>query len=397
MKDLKHLIYFERLLDGANNELVQQAKADGKLALGYTCYFVPEVLLNLPGCFASRLRAPGTGSIDVGTYYMSSKICSYTRSILERGIEGGFDYLDALLSSETCQMMHRGHEHFEILDLVKKNNPRFFMTMMDVPFNDSPAAIDHYEEQLRTKLLDPLHDKLGVDTSDDAILAAIEAHNELCSLVRELGDMRKRDDPPITGYEFHVIQLVTLTCPQYLIMDKLRETLEEVRTRETDGKRPRARIVLTGSEIDDPEFTKLLEDCGAAVVADRYCYGSLPGREEIEILHGETPLRAVAHHYLKTSQCPRFMNRGKADGRKEYIRELVREYKADGVIYNQMKFCEFWSYERVLGVHVLSEEMGIPTIGIERDYTLASAGQLRTRFQAFIESLEIKSIQGGKA
>lgn len=397
MKDLKHLIYFERLLDGANNELVQQAKADGKLALGYTCYFVPEVLLNLPGCFASRLRAPGTGSIDVGTYYMSSKICSYTRSILERGIEGGFDYLDALLSSETCQMMHRGHEHFEILDLVKKNNPRFFMTMMDVPFNDSPAAIDHYEEQLRTKLLDPLHDKLGVDTSDDAILAAIEAHNELCSLVRELGDMRKRDDPPITGYEFHVIQLVTLTCPQYLIMDKLRETLEEVRTRETDGKRPRARIVLTGSEIDDPEFTKLLEDCGAAVVADRYCYGSLPGREEIEILHGETPLRAVARHYLKTSQCPRFMNRGKADGRKEYIRELVREYKADGVIYNQMKFCEFWSYERVLGVHVLSEEMGIPTIGIERDYTLASAGQLRTRFQAFIESLEIKSIQGGKA
>ncbi len=397
MKDLKHLIYFERLLDGANNELVQQAKADGKLALGYTCYFVPEVLLNLPGCFASRLRAPGTGSIDVGTYYMSSKICSYTRSILERGIEGGFDYLDALLSSETCQMMHRGHEHFEILDLVKKNNPRFFMTMMDVPFNDSPAAIDHYEEQLRTKLLDPLHDKLGVDTSDDAILAAIEAHNELCSLVRELGDMRKRDDPPITGYEFHVIQLVTLTCPQYLIMDKLRETLEEVRTRETDGKRPRARIVLTGSEIDDPEFTKLLEDCGAAVVADRYCYGSLPGREEIEILHGETPLRAVARHYLKTSQCPRFMNRGKADGRKEYIRELVREYKADGVIYNQMKFCEFWSYERVLGAHVLSEEMGIPTIGIERDYTLASAGQLRTRFQAFIESLEIKSIQGGKA
>ena len=397
MKDLKHLIYFERLLDEANNELVQQAKADGKLALGYTCYFVPEVLLNLPGCFASRLRAPGTGSIDVGTYYMSSKICSYTRSILERGIEGGFDYLDALLSSETCQMMHRGHEHFEILDLVKKNNPRFFMTMMDVPFNDSPAAIDHYEEQLRTKLLDPLHDKLGVDTSDDAILAAIEAHNELCSLVRELGDMRKRDDPPITGYEFHVIQLVTLTCPQYLIMDKLRETLEEVRTRETDGKRPRARIVLTGSEIDDPEFTKLLEDCGAAVVADRYCYGSLPGREEIEILHGETPLRAVARHYLKTSQCPRFMNRGKADGRKEYIRELVREYKADGVIYNQMKFCEFWSYERVLGVHVLSEEMGIPTIGIERDYTLASAGQLRTRFQAFIESLEIKSIQGGKA
>lgn len=48
------------------------------------------------------------------------------------------------------------------------------------------------------------------------------------------------------------------------------------------------RIVLTGSEIDDPGFTKLLEGCGALVVADRYCYGSLPGREPIEIRDGET-------------------------------------------------------------------------------------------------------------
>ena len=68
MKDLKHLIYFENLLQEANNELVQQARAEGEHALGYTCYFVPETLLNLPGCFSSRLRAPNTGSIDVGTY-----------------------------------------------------------------------------------------------------------------------------------------------------------------------------------------------------------------------------------------------------------------------------------------------------------------------------------------
>lgn len=73
MKDLKHLIYFENLLQEANNELVQQAKAEGEHALGYTCYFVPETLLNLPGCFSSRLRAPNTGSIDVGTYYSRAR------------------------------------------------------------------------------------------------------------------------------------------------------------------------------------------------------------------------------------------------------------------------------------------------------------------------------------
>ena len=44
----------------------------------------------------------------------------------------------------------------------------------------------------------------------------------------------------------------------------------------------------------------------------------------------------------------------------------------------------------------LQEELGIPTVGIEKEYTLAGAGQLRTRIQAFVESLEIKHIQGGK-
>ena len=54
MKDLKHLIFFENLLQDAQNELVEQAKRDGKLALGYNCYYIPEVLLNLPGFFHPR-------------------------------------------------------------------------------------------------------------------------------------------------------------------------------------------------------------------------------------------------------------------------------------------------------------------------------------------------------
>ena len=86
MKDLKHLIYFENLLQEANNELVQKAVADGDRALGYNCYYIPEVLLNLPGSFSSRLRAPNCTSPDVATYYMTNRNCPYVRSILERAI-----------------------------------------------------------------------------------------------------------------------------------------------------------------------------------------------------------------------------------------------------------------------------------------------------------------------
>ena len=398
MKDLKHLIYFENLLQEANNELVQQAKAEGEHALGYTCYFVPETLLNLPGCFSSRLRAPNTGSIDVGTYYMSSKICSYTRSILERGIEGGYDYLDALLSSETCQMMHRGHEHFEILGLVKEKNPQFFMSMMDVPFSDEDFAVDHYEEQLRVHVLEPLHETYGIDISDKAIRAAIRDHNEISRVMTEIGDLRKAENPVITGYEFHVLQLVSQVCPHKRILPYLKQTLSELKRRKPDAQ-PwfRVRLVVTGSEIDDPEFTKMLEMAGGMVVADRYCFGSMPGREEIPLEEGKDGLQSIADYYMWRNQCPRAMGPENIIARKKYIFDLAEKYRADGIIVENMKFCEYWGYERAQDGMWFYEgyelPRSIPVCQIEKDYTSAASGQLRTRFQAFIESLEIKKIQ----
>ena len=83
-RDLKHLIFFEDLLQEANNDLVKQAKNEGKRALGYTCYFMPEVLLDLPGCFSVRLRAPRCTSPEIATYYLSSRTCHYGRSLMER-------------------------------------------------------------------------------------------------------------------------------------------------------------------------------------------------------------------------------------------------------------------------------------------------------------------------
>ena len=157
----------------------------------------------------------------------------------------------------------------------------------------------------------------GIDVSEDALRQAIDEHNEICRIITEIGEFRKLENPPITSYEFHVIQLVSECCPQYLVKDMLRETLGEIKTREPAPKPAyRARIVVTGSEVDDPAFTKLLEDCGAYVVADRYCYGSLPGREEIIIRDGESALTAVARHNLSTSECPRYMNKEKQKQRR---------------------------------------------------------------------------------
>ena len=403
MKDLKHLIYFEDLLQEANNALVQQAKAEGKYAIGYTCYFMPEVLLDLPGCFSVRLRAPRCTSPDIATYYMSARVCHYARSLLERALEGGFNFLDAQMATETCTGTCRFQEHLQQkhLDSVKDmriiNNDNFFCEFSDVPFKNNENGYAHFREQLRAHVLQPLHEKLGIDVSDEAIMKTIERHNEVCRLINEIGDYRKLDNPTITGYEFHVIQLVSQVCPKELILPYLRETAEELKTREPDDRWPfRCKVVLCGSENDDPDFTKLIESCGAEVVADRYCYGAVESRIPIVVKEGQEPLDAIARHYLDTSNCPRFMPQDTMRARKQRIADLARDYHADGVIVASNKFCEYWSYERVIDTVVLPRDFGLPVCSIEKEYINSASGQLRTRFQAFVESIEIKKIQEGK-
>lgn len=395
MRDLKHLYYFERLLDDADNELVRKAQSEGRKCIGTTCYQIPEVLTDLEGTFTVRLRAPRTGSLDIGTYYMTSFLCEYSRALLERAVEGGFQFLDCILTPDGCTMINRCVENMELLKINDKEN--FFYRYLEVPMKSDENALSLYVSECRKKVLDTLTEKFGTDTSDAALRKAVEEHNRLCRVITEIGNYRKEKNPRITGYEFHILCMATYVCPKDMIIDKLEETLEELKTREPDEKTSyRAKVAVVGSEIDDVDMIKLIEDSGALVVADRFCYGSLPGRDEIILNNEEDVLTQICRHYMEGLQCPRHMNVAKVNGRKEYVNKIALEYGADGIIYEQMKFCDPWAYERVTGSYMLREEYGWPVLTIDRPYAVGNSGQIRTRIQAFVESIELKRLQKGE-
>ena len=393
MKDLKHLIYFEDLLQEAHNDLIRQAQDDGMKCIGYMCENVPEPLINLPGCFSSRLRAPRTGSIDVGTYYLTSFLCEYSRAILERALEGGYNYLDAVITPDGCTMLNRCVENMELLKAMGESKPGFFFDYMEIPMKADYNGLDLYVLQCKNHILKPLAENYGIDTSDAAIRKAVDDHNKLCELIRAIGDFRKLDNPTITGYEYNVITLATYAAPKHLLIDKLEETLEELKTREPDPN-PwfKARVLVVGSEVDDTDFIKVVEDSGAFVCADRYCYGSLPGRDPIYLTDDEDALTQICRAYMNRAECPRMMDTASMDGRRSYVDEMAKEYKADGIIYQQMKFCDPWAYEKMMGSTILRDEYGWPVLSVDRPYSIGTSGQMRTRVQAFMESIDIKKI-----
>lgn len=396
MRDLKYLQYFEDLIQEAYNPLVKQAKDDGRVCVAYVCENTPEPLMNLGNAFGVRLFAPNTGSMDIATYYMTSLLCETTRALLERAIEGGFNFADCLIAPDGCTMINRCAENIELLKAMGEGKEQFFFENMEIPLKADDNGVDLLVLQCKNHILKPLSERYGIDVSDASIRKAVAEHNRVCRAIRALGEFRKDECPRITSYEFHVLTLATYVCPKDLIADKLEETLEEVRTREPDSKKARARVVLVGSEVDDVGLTKLIEECGAYVCADRYCFGSHPGRDEIVLTDGEDALTQVCRFYVYRGQCPRQMNMEKVYGRKEFVRRLAEEYRADGVIYEQVKFCDPWAYERMLGSAMLHDDFGYPVLSVDRPYNVrSSAGQMRTRVQAFVESIEIKKIQGG--
>ena len=276
-------------------------------------------------------------------------------------------------------------------------NKKMFVTHCDIPYKVKDYTLKHYVKQIRNRFLNVLAETYGVDTSDKALRKAVKEHNEVCKIITEIGDMRKLENPPITGYEFHVLNLVTYCCPKSKILPYLKETLAEIKKRKVDAK-PwyRCRVALIGSEIDDPDLIRLIESCGALVVADRYCYGSFPGRQEIVLTDGEDALTQVCRWYLQHTECPRQSALHRVQYRNDHVAQLVHDFKADGAIYEQMKFCTYWSYERVIANQVMPRDYGIHILSIDRPYIAGQSGQLRTRVQAFVESLEMKQLRSAQ-
>lgn len=380
---LAEIQFFENLLSDQKNSLVEQAINDGRIPIGYTCYVTPEPLMMVGKAFPVRMRAPNIKDTPQANYYMSLVTCSASRAILESMIDGKYDFLRSVLSGGACTHVNRCGQHFEVLDNFKDriSNNEFIFHVLDTPRKNSPATLELFIRDLKD-VAGKLSDTLGLEFSDSALKKAIKDLNHYKSLISKVSDFRKGDNPKITGTEFHKVIVACHTAPKDMIIEPLKNLLKKLENREpiTDY---RTRVMITGTIFDNPEFTELIEKQGALVVADRYCFGSLPGLEQIP--EDGDPWEILAKHYLDTCQCARMMDNSKK--RYEQRKNYMKEFGAKGIIMQTIKFCDLWSYEGPLNLSWFSKE-NIPYIKIEHDYMLSNEGQIKTRIQAFVESIE---------
>ena len=361
------------------NPWIESWKNEGKKVLGYFCTYIPEEIIYAANILPVRVRARtcGAGDTPMGDAYMTPTSCSYTRCCLELANRHQYDFLDGIVSCNSCDQIRR------LYDNIRYKAPFPYHYIMGVPGCVSETTHEWFGHEL-TKFKENLEETFEVTISDDNLKNAIQVYNKSRILLKELYELRKRENPPITGTDVLNIISAGVSMPREQFNDFLTQELEELKHKEGISDY-RARIMIVGSMLDDPEYMKVIEDLGGLVVTDSQCLGTRYFWDLID--ENKKPIDAIGERYLSKISCPRMT--GKYPEREEYMMKLIKEFNVDGIIFQRMKFCILWWAEIFLLRKKLKEE-GIPFLELEREYILSGAGAMKTRVQTFMEILETR-------
>lgn len=359
------------------NSYLERWIADGGKCVGYYCSLIPVEIFTAAGIVPYRVRGGGSKGTSLADVYLSSHVCSFARHTVNLALEGQFDFLNGIVGMNGCDHSRRAYDVWE----RKKKVP--FHVFLSVPRTQEERLIGWYKEELE-RLIKGVEDHFSVRLGPQELLEAIKLHNAVRKNLIKLNNLRKEPTPPISGSEALTVNIAAHLMPPK-DFNKLVEQLIETLDGHKATREYRARLIVTGGEIDEPEFIKIIEEQGGLVVCEDVCFSSLY-YEDLVSEEGD-PLTRIAERYFYRIPCARMVNGFPT--RYEHLEQMKRDFKADGVIAQRLKFCIINAgYLYNLRHRARTDE--IPTLVLEREYLTSGIGQVRTRVQAFIESIEPK-------
>jgi benzoyl-CoA reductase subunit C len=257
-----------------------------------------------------------------------------------------------------------------------------YIHYLNLPHTVLPASLDFFAAEL-AEFKRSLEEFAGVEISDERLNEVIELYNKNRALLRELSELRKPDPPLLSAVEMLETVIGGMTIPADEATELYKSVIKDViERRRNPEKRPR--LLVYGSAIDNTDFFRLIEDCGADVVIDDLCFGTRAYWHELET--GRNPLAALSSYYLSKIMCPRTY-RDSLEDRFGHIKRFADEFKVDGVILYAVRFCDSVELE-IPVLRDYLQQAGLPVLYIEEDYIMSGIHILRTKVQAFVEMIQ---------
>ncbi len=370
------LKYFADIARAQMNPEIQAWKKNGGLVIGTTCSNIPEEVLFAAGALPLRLRAPGLQDTSNADSRLHRINCSYVRSVLELALRGELDFLDGLVTTNSCDHMLRLSGELQ----EKPGLP--FVHYFSMYHSLGKSAQEWFVNETR-QMLHALNQQFSRPVTERELGQAITTYNKSRRLMQRINELRRSDPPPLTGAEYMSIVLTGMSIPRELFNEKLEALIPALEQRQAvPAKLPR--LMLMGGACDLPDFVDFIERKGAVVVADSLCFGSRHYEGVIEEDDADA-IQAIARRYTARIACPSIMNG--FEHNIELYRKAVKDYRVNGLVCARLKFCDHWAGARkMIGDDFRTENL--PLLDLEREYATSGSGQISTRVQAFLEMLK---------
>jgi len=271
------------------------------------------------------------------------------------------------------------------------NHPYFHF--IDMPGTVRPEALEYFKSQLND-FRKTLESFTGKKLSPDKLKAAIESHNKQRALVKELYQLTKPAPPLISGTEIVQVIKALMSLPVTEGNELLSQVISEVKSRTDGPKKKPARLLIWSSTVDDSDIMAIFES-EANVVMDESCGGIRPYRGSVKLT--ADPLDGLTDYYLNEITCARTFRQAvigetKKDYKKDlqsrfgYLRDIIKKWNINGAILLLVRYCDPFAFE-MPSLKDYLDNLGLPSTYIEYDYTVGALAPLRTRVEAFLETI----------
>jgi len=372
---------FQEWYDKRHEYQTDWKKRTGGKIVGTFCTYVPEEIFYAFDVLPVRIL--GSHEIqDVTEPHLFAMFCPFCRDVLAQGLKGRYSYLDGIVLAQSCIHLRQA---FTSWDIHKNPGWSYFLPMPN--HVQSPRSVPFLAGEYKL-LIARLEELTGRSITDDDLRRGIEIMNRMRRTMKSIFEYRKQDSPPVTG-----VEAMYLACSQFFTdarewIPAAEETLGALKTRKLD-RDPGKRLLLVGSENDEIDFIQMVEtlgereSVGATVVIEEHCTTTRYFWDEVEE-NGGDPLTAIAARYVNRTACP--TKDWPQRTRLERMLQFARDFKVDGAIVIQQKFCDPHEAD-IPFVRKFLEENGIPTYFLEFDVT-TPVGPFSIRVEAFLETLD---------
>lgn len=384
---MKKVAEFLKVAAGRAYELTQ-AKEEGKKIVAYIGNYIPTELIYAAGAEAYPLGnggepEPPEAVFDDILRYMNP-MCRTIAGRIKMKLDPISPIADMIACSQNECHVDRLAEYLEILELPVQK--------VGVPSDwERNFAAEYYFEQL-TELKEKLEELTGNKITDENLKKYIAITNEINDSLRKISELRRKENPPLGGYDFiRIVHAAMLTAPE-VANQYLKEIYEELKDAPGKFTKDTPRVFMYGHciAIGDYVVIKKLEDQGSVVV-NEFMDEVIPMYQWDVSTEGD-PLRALwSRAYLE--KVPADFQQPGWRQRIDYVKQQLNDYKVDGMIWYNLLYDEIYDLEySCVAKWMQGIDMPLMRIETSYEYTREAMMPLITRMESFLEVLSSRKV-----